>query len=102
MPKDSSGFPRARSPEACKAAKGDWVAIPDGHSQGICRIPTPDSGVQCRDSDECASYCIVKVRPEPMAVGDEVLGRCMDTYQVRYECLAFVEDGQYRGEICID
>jgi hypothetical protein len=102
MPKDASGFPHARSAEACAAAKGEWLVIAGGQSQGICRIPTPDAGAECRDSDECAAYCVVKVRPEPMVVGDAVIGRCMETYQDRYECLAFVEDGRYWGTTCTD
>ena len=101
LPKDTSGFPNANTESSCRALDGMWALYIDSLSEGVCLIPTPDAGAECRSSDDCASFCVVKVRPEPLEVGDEVIGKCLDTFHT-LGCHDLVEDGRYDSRMCID
>lgn len=92
----------ARNQPACLARGGEWMPYLQDASRGICRIRTPDAGKACAGSMECASYCLVKVGPEPPEIGEKVVGQCMPYYYYVGDCFDLVEDGRFDSRLCID
>jgi hypothetical protein len=63
----------------------------------ICRMPTPDAGKPCRDTDECTSLCVTDDGAPP---GRPASGHCYKFNTPINDCVNKVAGGKATGRNC--
>ena len=97
MPASAAAPPAPRTPEDCRACRGDW-GVHGLAGVASCNCRTTDGGKRCKDGADCQGMCIAAEEPEreevdpgPPARGFFV-GRCSELTTV-YGCNRIIDRG---------
>ncbi len=89
----------------CESKEGIW-GYTGKVKEKSCNEKAEDVGKICKDNNECQGLCLAELSPEQFETykkNKEVkaTGKCSE-YKQNGGCFKVIEDGYFRGDICID
>lgn len=89
----------------CEVQGGQWSSFGTREIEE-CNLFTTDAGQECIDGSQCQGYCFTE--DEELYQSASILkavaakGQCSADTIVSGKCIAFVDEGQTKGKLCID